>query len=102
MIPVLDASSGDLGSDVLDAYGTWGFGYLVGHGIPQGLIDEVFAQSRRFHALPLEAKLAIEGDRTDGTELLKLRFVTAGEFDATKLKPLLAGHLNAFKSAFES
>src|SRR5829696_7672004 len=38
---------------------TVGFFYLAGHGIPQSLIDRVFAQSRRFHALPAEVKEAI-------------------------------------------
>lgn len=37
-----------------------GFFYLVGHGIPQELIDEVLDVSRRFFALPEEDKLAIE------------------------------------------
>ena len=37
-----------------------GFFYLVGHGIPQQLIDEVLDLSRRFFALPEEDKLAIE------------------------------------------
>ncbi len=38
---------------------TVGFFYLKGHGIPQELIDRVFAQSRRFHALPIETKTKI-------------------------------------------
>jgi isopenicillin N synthase-like dioxygenase len=29
---------------------TIGFFYLKGHGVPQDLVDRVFAQSRRFHA----------------------------------------------------
>jgi isopenicillin N synthase-like dioxygenase len=38
---------------------TVGFFYLKGHGISADLIDRVFAQSRRFHALPAEAKSKI-------------------------------------------
>jgi isopenicillin N synthase-like dioxygenase len=38
---------------------TVGFLYLKGHGIPQTVIDAVFEQSRRFHALPLETKKTI-------------------------------------------
>ena len=38
---------------------TVGFFYLKGHGIPQHLIDRVFAELRRFHALPIETKRKI-------------------------------------------
>jgi isopenicillin N synthase-like dioxygenase len=38
---------------------TVGFFYLRGHGIPQQLIDRIFEQSRRFHALPIEDKKKI-------------------------------------------
>jgi isopenicillin N synthase-like dioxygenase len=38
---------------------TVGFFYLKGHGIPQDIIDRVFEESRRFHALPIAAKTAI-------------------------------------------
>jgi len=64
IIPTIDVSTIDepvgrrrITDSVLDAYGTVGFGYVVGHPIPQRLIEDVFAQSRRFHALPLEEKL---------------------------------------------
>ena len=33
-----------------------GFFYVTGHGVPQPVIDEAFAQNRRFHALPMERK----------------------------------------------
>jgi isopenicillin N synthase-like dioxygenase len=35
---------------------TVGFFYLKGHSVPQDLVDRVFAESRRFHALPAEVK----------------------------------------------
>jgi len=35
---------------------TVGFFYLSGHGIPQSLVDRVFAESRRFHGLPPDVK----------------------------------------------
>jgi non-heme dioxygenase-like protein len=31
----------------------------VNHGIPQTLIDDTFAEARRFHAQPMDAKLAL-------------------------------------------
>ena len=43
-----------------------GFFYLKGHGIPQELIDGVFEQSRRFHALPIEIKKKIPFFETGG------------------------------------
>ncbi|MCP9481613.1 isopenicillin N synthase family oxygenase [Shimia sp. CNT1-13L.2] len=69
-IPVIDASAlheGDqttLISDFRAAYGTTGFGYIVNHGIDPALVDAVFEASRRFHALPIEQKLAIKVNRT--------------------------------------
>ena len=38
---------------------TVGFFYLKGHGIAPELVDAVFEQSRRFHALPIETKTKI-------------------------------------------
>ena len=37
-----------------------GFFYLAGHGVPQPLVDNAFAASREFHALPLESKAALK------------------------------------------
>src|SRR5690606_10662444 len=42
-----------------DAEENIGFYYLKGHGVPQHLIDDVFATACEFHALPLERKMAI-------------------------------------------
>jgi isopenicillin N synthase-like dioxygenase len=39
-----------------------GFYYLGGHGVPQALIDATYAAAARFHAQPLEAKLAVKVD----------------------------------------
>lgn len=35
---------------------TVGFFYLKGHGVPEDLVDRVFAESRRFHGLPADVK----------------------------------------------
>src|SRR5271166_5219768 len=67
-IPTLDISpylSGRPGgcetvaAQLRDISMTVGFFYLKGHGIPQDLIDRVFEESRRFHALPIETKKKI-------------------------------------------
>jgi excinuclease ABC subunit A len=42
----------------------------------------------------------LEGDRNDGTEILKVWFVTGNEFQAAKLKPILTEHLAGFLAAF--
>jgi excinuclease ABC subunit A len=42
----------------------------------------------------------IEGDRTDGIDVLKLWFVTSDNLPVAKLKPVLADHLRAFKRAY--
>lgn len=36
-----------------------GFFIIVNHGVPQSLIDRTFAEARRFHAQPMEAKRAV-------------------------------------------
>src|SRR4030081_1985806 len=41
------------------ALNTVGFFVVVDHGIPQSLIDDTFAEARRFHAQPIDAKLAL-------------------------------------------
>jgi isopenicillin N synthase-like dioxygenase len=44
------------------AFENVGFYYLAGHGVPQALIDTAYAEAARFHALPLEKKLAVKVD----------------------------------------
>jgi isopenicillin N synthase-like dioxygenase len=68
MIPVIDlgpyragrpgaaaAAAAELGRALQDV----GFLVIVSHGISPALIDDVFAEARRFHAQPMEAKLAL-------------------------------------------
>ena len=71
MIPVLDVGPylrGEPGAlaalaDALrDALETVGFYYLTGHDVPLALIRDVFAASKRFHAQPLERKLALRAN----------------------------------------
>jgi isopenicillin N synthase-like dioxygenase len=70
-IPILDAqalSAGDttalaaFAEDFRRAYGTTGFGCIVNHGVAPALIRQVFHASARFHALPMNAKMAVELD----------------------------------------
>jgi len=36
-----------------------GFYFVGGHGVPQALVDRMFGEAERFHALPLERKLGV-------------------------------------------
>jgi isopenicillin N synthase-like dioxygenase len=42
-----------------------GFYFIVNHGVPPALVRDVFRQAERFHAQPLERKLAIKIDKHD-------------------------------------
>lgn len=42
-----------------------GFFYLTGHGVPQALLDRIFAETRRFHALPLDEKMKLRLNRSN-------------------------------------
>ena len=48
---------------VYDAYSRIGFAYIINHGVPTNLIDNVFKSSYQFHALSIEEKLRIEINR---------------------------------------
>lgn len=52
-----------VGAEVRDACETIGFFYIANHGIPEVLIDDAFAQSKRFHALPLAEKRKLKLDQ---------------------------------------
>ena len=47
-------------ADLREAARDTGFFYLEGHGVPPALIEQVLTLSRRFFALPVKDKLAIE------------------------------------------
>lgn len=68
-IPVLDlgpyragqpGALAALGTELRQACETVGFYFIANHGVPQPLIDRVFTEVARFHAQPLEAKLALK------------------------------------------
>jgi tRNA(adenine34) deaminase len=58
-VPIIDISTGsneEIASKLWDAASTVGFFTIVGHGIPQELIDDVFQASSQFFALPRDDK----------------------------------------------
>ena len=63
-IPLIDMREAHvLPARLLQAYGEVGFAYVTGHGIPQARIEAIFAASQKFHALPLEQKMAVALDQ---------------------------------------
>ena len=65
MIPVISVAELDIrperiGQEIVNAYSTLGFAYVVDHPIDPALLADVFDMSRRFHALPESHKRAIE------------------------------------------
>lgn len=78
-IPLIDMGpylAGEPGADrrmadaLRRATETVGFFYLENHGVPQSLIDRVFAESKRFFALPLEEKMKVP--RVDNAGYVRL------------------------------
>ncbi len=68
-IPIIDVSgaiAGDAGAlarcaeELRHAYEDVGFWFMTGHGVPQSLVDRVFAEAARFHAQPLDDKLKLK------------------------------------------
>jgi isopenicillin N synthase-like dioxygenase len=59
-----------------------GFFYCAGHGVPQGLIDAVFAETKALFDLPVEAKMALEKSKRSkcnrGYEVLGGQTLEAG------------------------
>ncbi len=60
--PYLRGESGALarlGAELRHACENVGFLYIRNHGVPQALVDRAFAESERFHALPLGEKMKL-------------------------------------------
>ena len=49
-----------LAKQIKQVFSEVGFGYIINHSIPQSLIDNMFLQAERFHALPLSEKIKIK------------------------------------------
>jgi isopenicillin N synthase-like dioxygenase len=71
-IPVIDVSGVLAGlpgavekaaAQLRHAYEDVGFWFLAGHDVPQALIDATFGEAERFHALPLDVKMALKANR---------------------------------------
>ncbi len=58
----IDGARETAAGELRHAFEDIGFYFIVNHGVPQRLIDAAFDAARRFHALPLETKLALKID----------------------------------------
>jgi len=68
LAPYLSGADGalqNLADEIEDACERIGFFYIKNHGVSEDLIAQAFAQSRRFHALPLESKLGLSLDENN-------------------------------------
>jgi isopenicillin N synthase-like dioxygenase len=64
MLPVIDVSDpGAAAGEIAQVCRDTGFFYVTGHGVPETLLAELDAASRRFFALPEREKLEIEMSR---------------------------------------
>ena len=52
-----------IGAELRAACETIGFYFIEGHGVSQDLVDRTFAEAARFHALPLDAKMALRANQ---------------------------------------
>jgi isopenicillin N synthase-like dioxygenase len=88
-LPVIDISGLDralptrqaVARELHKACAETGFFYIRGHGIPDALIEEVFAQSRMFFALAPEQKLGLNAENTPcrhGYEPLRVQTLEPG------------------------
>ena len=59
MIPVIDLTDRAVALKLRAALEDVGFLVLVNHGVPQRLIDQTFAEAKRFHAQPADVKMAL-------------------------------------------
>ncbi|WVZ57423.1 hypothetical protein U9M48_007809 [Paspalum notatum var. saurae] len=62
-LPVVDLASPDLraaAESVRQACVEHGFFYVTNHGVDRGLLEAVFAESKRFFDLPMEEKMALQ------------------------------------------
>ncbi len=67
--PLLEGDSGDvrdLASELRHALEEVGFFSIVNHGIPWGVVEDIYGATRTLHALPQTEKDAITMDRTHG------------------------------------
>ena len=49
-----------LGAELHDALTRFGFFFIRNHGVPWSLVERTFAEAERFHAQPLDAKMAMQ------------------------------------------
>jgi isopenicillin N synthase-like dioxygenase len=75
----------ELAAGIRHALENVGFMMLVNHGIDWRIVDDAFANAKRFHDLPLETKLALKvNEHQIGYVPMNATFNQAAEVDSTK------------------
>ena len=63
-IPTVDLAAADAAQQILAAYSTYGFAYVVNHGVAPEQLADLFETSRQFHASEQSQKLQIALDKS--------------------------------------
>jgi isopenicillin N synthase-like dioxygenase len=93
-LPIIDFAGGltnrdrdpELARAIDAAFSGVGFCYFVNTGVPQALMDRIFAASKSFHALSAERKAAI---KMNGAEHLPDRDLIGRESDPPELQRIV-------------
>ena len=61
--PTVDLRAPDAASNLVDAFQTWGFAYLSGHGVDHQVAKDAAKEAKRFFRLPERVKRQVKADR---------------------------------------
>ena len=95
-IPVIDlapldpsdkASLNDIAHQLGAALENVGFFVIVNHGVPQALIDQTFAEAKRFHDQPMDAKLALRLNAHNNGYMAMNRYTVRTSHVSEDVKP---------------
>ena len=62
--PTVDLRVPDAASNLVDAFQTWGFAYVSGHGVDHHVAKDAAQEAKRFFRLPERVKRQVKADRT--------------------------------------
>jgi isopenicillin N synthase-like dioxygenase len=76
VVPVLDFGRprDEVADELRATLENVGFFVMTNHGVPQALIDQTFAEARRFHAQPLDRKMALRMNEHNNGYMMQGRY----------------------------